>query len=55
MGKDENEEAVELLWSITEKLDKVLEQLVRLNLQLTGGADAPIPAASPVVPPAFEG
>jgi len=53
MSKDENEEAVELLWSITEKLDKVIEQLAKLNAQLTGGASEPLPVAPPI-PPAVE-
>jgi len=39
MNKEENDEVVELLLSITDKMDKVLEQLVKLNRQLTGKAD----------------
>jgi hypothetical protein len=50
MNKDENDEAVELLWSLTEKMDKVLEQLVKLNTQLAGKAGDPIPG-----PPELEG
>jgi hypothetical protein len=39
MNKDENDEVVELLWSITDKLDKLLEQLVKLNTQLATESD----------------
>jgi hypothetical protein len=45
MNKDENDEVIELLWSITDKLDKVLEQLVKLNTQLMDD----VPEASPPV------
>jgi hypothetical protein len=45
MNKDD--EVVELLWSMTEKMDKVLEQLVKLNTQLTGKAIPDAPEASP--------
>jgi hypothetical protein len=39
--KDQNDEAIELLWSITEKLDKIIEQLAKLNAQLTGNTEPP--------------
>jgi hypothetical protein len=51
MNKEENDEVVELLWSMTDKLDKVLEQLVKLNTQLTGKAGIHAPEA----PPQLEG
>jgi hypothetical protein len=47
MNKDENDEVVELLWSMTDKLDKVIEQLVNLNTHLTGKAGTHAPEASP--------
>jgi hypothetical protein len=45
MNKDD--EVVELLWSMTDKMDKVLEQLVKLNRQLAGKAGTHAPEASP--------
>jgi len=55
MNKDENDEVVELLWSITDKLDKVLEQLVKLNTQLTDDAGTQIPSDAPEASPPLEG
>jgi hypothetical protein len=51
MNKEENDEVVELLWSMTDKLDKVLEQLIQLNRQLAGKAGIPTPDAPEASPP----
>ena len=50
INKHENEEVIELLWSMTDKLDKVLEQLVKLNTRLMGQANIPIPDDAPEAP-----